>query len=167
MLTANANIRFTIEGKNYSAKPLRVVFSFGPGLLFSGDIISDHPVYECNEVYNVKIDFFTIQDDSYAALQPVLSDNMEVIMRAGYQILGIAELSDFKYKPNANSKNLIQEFNKVKLKNGDIGYIADKFDDTHFYADISLDTGDKVTKLISVNDIASVFIETECPIVIR
>ena len=97
MLTADAAIRFTLENKNYSAKPLRVIFNFGSGLLFSGEIISTHPVYAYNEIYDVNVDFFTIQDDSYAALKSVLSPKMGVVMQAGSRILGTAELSNFKY----------------------------------------------------------------------
>ena len=59
---------------------------------------------------------------------------------------------------------MICEFDKVKLKNGEIGYIADKLDDTHFYADISKSTGEISTVLITLADIASVFVETERPI---
>jgi len=98
MLTANAKIRFTLEKKNYSAKPLRVAFNFGPGLLFTGEIISDHSEYSYNEKYIVKIDFFTIEDEAYKALQPNLTPDMGVTMQAGSRILGTAELSDFMYK---------------------------------------------------------------------
>ena len=98
MLKANAEIKFTLEGKDYSAKPLRVVFNFGPGLLFSGEIISNHEIYQHNKSYNVNVDFFTIQDDSYAALKPVLEPKMGVVMQAGSRILGIAELNNFEYK---------------------------------------------------------------------
>ena len=59
---------------------------------------------------------------------------------------------------------MIREFDKVKLKNGEIGYIADKLDDTHFYADISKSTGEISTVFITLADIASVFVETERPI---
>ena len=97
MLTADAAIRFTLENKNYSVKPLRVAFNFGPGLLFTGEIISEHPVYACNETYGVNIDFFTVEDDAYAALQSVLKPGMGVTMQAGSRILGTAELSNFVY----------------------------------------------------------------------
>lgn len=56
---------------------------------------------------------------------------------------------------------MIREFDKIKLKSGEIGYIADKLDDTHFYADVSQVTGEISTMLITADDIASVFIETE------
>jgi len=56
---------------------------------------------------------------------------------------------------------MIREFDKIKLKSGEIGYISDKLDDTHFYADVSQTTGEIVTILITTEDIASVFIETE------
>ena len=97
MLNANAIIRFTLENKNYSVKPLRVTFNFGPGLLFSGEIISDHEVYVYNKTYKVNVDFFTIEDEAYEALQPVLMSVTGVIMQAGSRILGTAELSNFNY----------------------------------------------------------------------
>jgi len=59
---------------------------------------------------------------------------------------------------------MVREFNKVKLKNGDVGYIADKLDDSHFYADVSNSSGEISTVLISINDIESVFVETETPL---
>ena len=98
MLSANAAIKFTLENKNYSVKPLRVAFNFGPGLLFTGEIISEHAVYSNNETYGVKIDFFTVEDDAYSVLRPMLSPGMGVTMQAGSRILGTAELSDFEYE---------------------------------------------------------------------
>jgi len=59
---------------------------------------------------------------------------------------------------------LIKEFDKIKLKNGNIGYIADKLDETHFYADISDATGEISTVFITADDIASVFEEIEYPL---
>ena len=55
---------------------------------------------------------------------------------------------------------MVSEFDKIKLKSGEVGYIADKLDDTHFYADISKSTGEISTILITLTDIASVFVET-------
>ena len=98
MLTANADIKFTLEDKNYSVKPLRVAFNFGPGLLFTGEIISKHAIYSYNETYGVLIDFFTVEDDAYAALKTVLTPGMGVTMQAGSRILGTAELRNFEYK---------------------------------------------------------------------
>ena len=98
MLTASATIKFTLENKNYNVKPFRVAFNFGEGLLFTGEIISDHDVYSYNKPYNVNVDFFTIEDDSYSALKHVLLPNMGVVMQAGSQILGTADLSNFNYK---------------------------------------------------------------------
>ena len=98
MLTANAAIRFTLEGKNYSAKPLRVAFNFGPGLLFTGEVISEHTVYSYNKTYGVNIDFFTVEKDAYTALQSVLKPVMGVTMQAGSRILGTAELSNFTFE---------------------------------------------------------------------
>ena len=97
MLTANAAIKFTLEEKNYSVKPLRVAFNFGSGLLFTGEIVSDHPIYSYNETYGVNVNFFTVEDDAYAALQTVLMPGIGVTMQAGSRILGTAELSNFVY----------------------------------------------------------------------
>ena len=97
MLTANAAIKFTLEEKNYSVKPLRVAFNFGPGLLFTGEIVSDHAVYSYNEIYGVCVNFFTVEDDAYAALNPILTPGIGVTMQAGSRILGTAELSNFVY----------------------------------------------------------------------
>ena len=61
---------------------------------------------------------------------------------------------------------MIKEFDKIKLKSGEVGYIADKLDDRHFYADVTVAGGDITTIFISIDDIASVFVETEHPIVL-
>ena len=98
MLTANAVIRFTLENKNYSVKPLRVAFNFGPGLLLTGEINSECAEYAYNETYGVNIDFFTVEDEAYTALKKVLKPEMGVTMQAGSRILGIAELSNFTYE---------------------------------------------------------------------
>ena len=98
MLSAKAVIKFTLEDRDYSAKPLRVAFNFGPGLLFTGEIISEHAVYSYNELYGVNVDFFTVEDDAYTALQSVLMPVMGVTMQAGSRILGTAELSNLVYK---------------------------------------------------------------------
>ena len=98
MLTASADIRFTLENKNYSVKPLRVAFNFGSGLLFTGEIISEHDIYFNNETYGVNIDFFTVEDDAYAALQSVLIPGIGVTMQAGSRILGTAEFHNFFYE---------------------------------------------------------------------
>ena len=60
---------------------------------------------------------------------------------------------------------MLKEFDKVKLKSGEIGIIVDKLDDEDFYVDVvKKDTGETVTTFVSINDIVSVFIETEHPI---
>ena len=97
MLTANATIKFTLQDKSYSVKPLRVAFNFGSGLLFTGEIISEHAVYSYNEAYGVSIEFFTVEDDAYSVIQPILTPGIGVTMQAGSRILGTAELSNFTY----------------------------------------------------------------------
>ena len=51
---------------------------------------------------------------------------------------------------------MVQEFAKIKLKSGETGYIADKLDDTHFYADVSIGAGEISTVFITADDIANV-----------
>jgi len=42
-----------------------------------------------------------------------------------------------------------------------MGYIVEKLDESHFYADISKLTGEIATVYIALSDIESVFMETE------
>ena len=98
MLTANAIIKFTLEDKNYSVKPLRVAFNFGSGLLFTGEIISEHAEYLYNETYGVNVDFFTVEEEAYTALKSVLISGIGVTLQAGSRILGTAELNNFVYE---------------------------------------------------------------------
>ena len=97
MLVANAEIKFTLEEKSYSAKPLWVAFNFGPGLLFTGEIVSEHTTYSYNETYGVNVNFFTVEDEAYNALQSVLVPGLGVTMQAGSRILGTAQLSNFVF----------------------------------------------------------------------
>jgi len=100
MLNAKAEITFTLEGRNYNGGkyPLRPTFRFGDGLLFSGDIISDNTEYLYNKKYLVDIEFFTIEEDSYAAILPHLSVGNDLVMQEGSQIIGLARLNDYTYK---------------------------------------------------------------------
>ena len=73
MLRARAEIQFTLRGRNYrSGKHFRPVFKFGEGLLFSGTVVSDDNEYVNNRAYTVDIEFFTVEDEAFCALQPVL-----------------------------------------------------------------------------------------------
>ena len=99
MLRAKGEIQFTIEGKNYEASnQFRIAFKFGDGLLFSGAIISSEKEYLQGHIYNVDIEFFTIEDEAYNAIKPSLGDQLDSVMCAGRKILGIARLWDFEYK---------------------------------------------------------------------
>ena len=60
---------------------------------------------------------------------------------------------------------MINTLDKVKLKNGNVGYVSEKLDDTHFYVDISQPTGEISTIFIRLDEIASVFVETEHAII--
>ena len=99
MLRARGEITFTLDGCNYTASDhLRVAFSFGNGLLFSGTIKSDSNQYAQGQTYNVNIEFFTIEDEAYALVKPYLSDVLDTVMCAGSRILGLAKLTDFVYE---------------------------------------------------------------------
>jgi len=98
MLKAKAEIKFTMPDRIYkSGKHFRPVFRFGEGLLFSGTVMSDTIEYAPNQTYLVDIDFFTIEDEAYFALQPVLKPDMGLIIQEGARITGIAKLVDFAY----------------------------------------------------------------------
>ena len=98
MLKAKAEIKFTLQGKNYAGgKHFRPVFRFSEGLLFSGTVISGDDEYVHNKVYEVDIDFFTVKDEAYRALQRVLKPDMGLTIQAGSRIIGIATLLDYSY----------------------------------------------------------------------
>ena len=98
MLRAKAEIQFTLEGKNYVPdNQFRIAFNFGGGLIFSGTIRSDHTEYLQGEKYLTDVEFFTIEEEAYAALQPVLQKGKTLSLCAGRRILGIAVLQDYTY----------------------------------------------------------------------
>jgi len=100
MLNAKAEIKFTLEGRNYSGTkhPLRPTFRFSEGLLFSGNIKSNNPEYLYNKKYIVDIEFFTIEDEGYTAIKPYLNEGVDLVMQEGSQIIGLARLNSFTYK---------------------------------------------------------------------
>ncbi|MCL2045212.1 MAG: hypothetical protein FWG88_02350 [Oscillospiraceae bacterium] len=98
MLKAKAEIQFTLQGRSYNAgKHFRPVFKFGEGLLFSGTVVSDDKEYIHNKAYTVDIEFFTVEDEAYTALQSVLEPGMGLTIQEGSRITGIATLLDFSY----------------------------------------------------------------------
>ena len=98
MLKAKAEIQFTLQGRNYvGGKHFRPVFKFGDGLLFSGTVISNNDEYISNKEYTVDIDFFTIEDEAYHALQTILQPGMGLTIQEGSRITGIAILLDYSY----------------------------------------------------------------------
>ena len=98
MLKAKAEIQFTLQGRNYrSGKHFRPVFNFGDELLFSGTVVSDDNEYIYNKEYTVDIEFFTIEDEAYNALQSHLRPGMGLTIQEGSRITGIATLLDFSY----------------------------------------------------------------------
>jgi len=98
MLRAKAEIQFTLEGKNYVPDDqFRIAFNFGDGLIFSGTIRSNHSEYLQGERYLTDVEFFTVEDEAYAALQPVLKKGKSLSLCAGKRMLGVAVLQDFSY----------------------------------------------------------------------
>ena len=98
MLKARAEIKFTLPNRTYRGnKNFRPVFRFGDGLLFSGTILGDAIEYLPNQTYLVNIEFFTIEDEAYTALQPVLKSGMGLTIQEGVRITGVAKLLDFTY----------------------------------------------------------------------
>ena len=98
MLKANAEIMFTLEGRAYSGKiNLRPVFSFGEGLLFSGAITSKYDEYLPMKSYDAEINFFTIKDEAYKAVKPLLKPDMKLTIREGKRIIGYSKLLDYVY----------------------------------------------------------------------
>ena len=102
MLRAKGEIVFTLAGSSYTASNhFRVAFSFGNGMIYSGNIKSDNSEYIEGTAYLVDIEFFTIEDEAFILLQPVLKADLDVVMCAGSRILGIAKLSDFIFDNQA------------------------------------------------------------------
>ena len=100
MLKAKAEILFTIDGRQFDKKYFRPTFNFGKNLLFSGNLISNDDIYLQNHLYLVDIDFFTIRDEAYLAVSPVLKTGMDVAIQEGaHKIVGIARLLDYRYDP--------------------------------------------------------------------
>ena len=98
MLRAKAEIRFTLQGRDYcGGKHFRPVFKFGEGLLFSGTVVSENSEYINNREYTVDIEFFTVEDEAYNVLRSVLHPGMGLTIQEGSRITGIATLLDFSY----------------------------------------------------------------------
>jgi hypothetical protein len=99
MLKVKAEIEFTVQDKNYNTKyPLRIPFAFGEELLFSGEIISENKEYLFGQKYIVDVFFFTVEDEAYAAISPLLQPNMDLVMCAGRRIIGVAKLLEYEYE---------------------------------------------------------------------
>ena len=97
MLKAKGEIMFTLDGKNYTADQLRPAFMFSEGLLFTGGIKSDADMYYQGKTYDVNVEFFTVEDEAYSILKPILKDCMDLAICSGSRILGKAKLRDFEY----------------------------------------------------------------------
>jgi hypothetical protein len=104
MLKAKAEIQFTIDGRRFDKRYFRPTFNFGNNLLFSGNLKSDDEIYVQNQPYTVEIDFFTIEDDAYKAVNPVLKPGMDFAIQEGaHKIVGIAKLLEYKYEPEISA----------------------------------------------------------------
>ena len=101
MLKAKAEIQFTLPDRTYhGSKHFRPVFRFGDGLLFSGTVSSDETEYTPNKKYLVDIDFFTIEDEAFSVINPILKPGMNLAIQEGsHRIVGIAKLLEYKYEP--------------------------------------------------------------------
>jgi len=97
MLKAKGEIMFTLDGKNYTADQLRPAFMFAEGLLFTGGIISSADMYYQGQIYDVSIEFFTVEDEAYSALKPILKEGMDLAICSGKRILGKAKLREFEF----------------------------------------------------------------------
>ena len=98
MLKAKAEIVFTLSDKNYIARDnFRVPFCFGEDFLFSGNIVSNHEEYLCNEKYLVEIEFFTIEGEAYDAIKHLLLTGKTIAMQTGSRLLGKAKLLELDY----------------------------------------------------------------------
>ena len=97
MLKAKVEIKFTLDGKNYSSDQLRPAFMFSKDLLFTGGIKSDVDMYYHGQTYDVNVEFYTVEDEAYATLKPILRKEMDLTICSGRRILGIAKLHDFEY----------------------------------------------------------------------
>ena len=101
MLKAKAEIQFTINERKFDKKYFRPIFNFGNKLLFSGNLISDDDIYLYNQKYLVDIDFFTIEDEAFSVVNPILKPGMNLAMQEGaHRIVGIAKLLEYNYEPN-------------------------------------------------------------------
>ena len=101
MLKAKGEIVFTLEGKNYTADQLRPAFMFAEGLLFTGGIKSDVDMYYQGQKYNVDVDFYTVEDEAYSILKPLIKDFMDLVICSGKRVLGKATLHDFTYESSS------------------------------------------------------------------
>lgn len=79
---------------------LRPAFNFGEELLFSGTIKSESEnekfLYQSN--YVVEVEFPTIEDEAYEAIQPLIQIGMNLNIQIASRIVGDAKLLDYTYK---------------------------------------------------------------------
>lgn len=107
MLTAKVEIIFfnqhekTSNNDGISTKiALRPAFNFGEGLLFSGTIKSDSNIekYLFKNMYVVKVEFPTIEDEAYEVIESLLKIGMNLDIQNASKKIGEAKLLDYIYK---------------------------------------------------------------------
>ena len=131
MLKAKAEIQFTIDGRVFNKKYFRPTFNFGNNLLFSGNLISDEDIYLYSHQYIVDIDFFTIEDDAFNVVSPILKFGMDLAIQEGaHKIVGNAKLLDFQYEPPKDDLAVVERLLSAERSRiqGIKGYSINKFE---------------------------------------
>ena len=98
MLLVNSTIRFTKEGKKYSASKIRPMVNFGNGMLFSFNLLNAPETLESNTDYHATFEFFSIGDDAYKSIKDLLINSKDVVIQeSSKSIIGLATLHDYNY----------------------------------------------------------------------
>jgi hypothetical protein len=101
MLKGKVRMTPMLYGKNYKNHPhLRLCFLFGDdvkGFRLTGGVRSSCAEFLQGETYDVDVEFFTVIDDAYSKLKPILKKGMRLAICEGRKIVGDAQLLDFKY----------------------------------------------------------------------
>lgn len=78
---------------------LRPAFNFGEGLLFSGTIKdnSENEKYLYQSSYLVEVEFPTIEEEAYEAIQPLIKVGMSLKIQNASRVIGEGKLLDYIY----------------------------------------------------------------------
>lgn len=87
------------EGGINAKIALRPAFSFGDDLLFSGIIENDSntKTYLVERKYVVKVEFPTIEDEAYEAIEPLLESEKIIDIQNRSRKIGEAKLFEYQY----------------------------------------------------------------------